>query len=160
MCEPQRNRFGLEVRERMDYVRVYWKLRPSPKFKGSLNTREWVWKDERPEPTYEESWACWVEMEELRIRKEKEWDAEEAFLAKEAAGFFHTNGVKYYCDDKAITDYVKIIILMNLELNEPVYIRNFQGTPTEMSFDDFKIFAIAVGKHAYNLRKEYWLSLM
>lgn len=135
-------------------------LLPGAKYSGCWYDDSIVWEDDRPFPAPREinqRYMEWVMAEAILENNRIAWERHHTALDN---GFLHTDGVKYYCTERATDDMVKVLVLFSLDPTEPVYVLTYDNTPTSMSLDDFKILAVAVGRYQYRLRQTLWFELM
>ena len=143
----------------MDLAIVYSILVPNFKGSGCFYDNSFIWKDSRPQPTEEECEATWKKYADEEARKENNKNAYKTYEAALNSGYLHTDGIIYHCSETATLDYVKLVTLLDIELKEPVILRTFNGIIIELSYTDFKLMAVEVGKYQYALRLKLWSNL-
>lgn len=143
----------------IDYAFMFHRLVPGAKYANIPFAPAFRWLEESiPCPTIEECEAEWQVFLAEQAKEEANAQAYADYVAAVEAGFNY-NGVVYDCDDKFTTDLVKMVMLTQLDPEEPVYLMDKAGNVRTMSCDAFKVFASALGYYAYGLRQQYWSSL-
>lgn len=142
----------------MDLALIWDRLVPGTQYEGIPGTPSFMWMDERPQPTMAEVEAEWEVIQAEEAKKAANAQAFENYSRLVALGYDH-NGKTYNCDDAFTTDLVKMVMLTQLQPEEPVYLITRGGEVVSMSVDDFKAFAVALGYYAYTLRQAYWAAI-
>ena len=140
----------------MDLAIVYSRLVPGYRGHGCFYDDSFKWLDERPKPTREECRTEWELYCKEVERKEIYKNAHIKYETALNSGYLHTDGITYHCSEAATLDYVKLVTLLDIALDEPVRLLTFDGTPREMTYADFRIMAVAVGQYQYALRLTLW----
>lgn len=135
-------------------------LVPNPQFLGSYKYGTFVWTDERPYPSQAEINQANIEYTETEDKKAGMQDAKVAYETALEAGYTHTDGVTYYCNERAVMDLCMVIVLNTLEEDEPVYMMTMSHGVVSLTLTQFRSLASTIGRHTYSLRQDYWEALM
>jgi hypothetical protein len=135
------------------------RLMPDAKFTGCWYDWSVKWLDERPMPTQEEINQEYINWQAEEAKKACIEAATASYEAIIAAGYTHTDGHTYYCNEKGVMDFCMALMLNDNDPDEPVLVLDITGVIVEMTIVEFQALAVAVGRYHYLKRQEYWAAL-
>jgi len=139
---------------------IIGQLIPDAQYSGCWYDDSVVWTDERPIPSQEEINQKYIEITTAADTTSNNSLAGADYCAALVAGYEHTDGNIYYCDERATTDMVKALTLFGIDTEEPLPVIDMNGNIHQLFIDDFRTLAAAIGRYQYGLRLVYWSKLM
>jgi len=135
------------------------RLVPGAQWTGCWYDDSVVWNDDRPIPSEEA-----IEAENVVYEEEKAQDLSAKAALKTHddalnAGYVHTDGCTYHCDEAATTDMVKCLTLFGLDHEEPLPVIDMDGNIHMLSIGELQTLAKAIGQYQYGLRVDLWSAL-
>lgn len=135
-------------------------LVPDPQFRGSYQYDSFEWTDIRPYPSQADIDEAGAEFQRKETKADTIKNAHAVYYASLEAGYTDNVGVTWYCNERATMDLAMMVVLNNLDEKEPVYILSMSDGVREMTYEQFKVLAVEIGRHAYEIRQTLWTTIL
>lgn len=135
-------------------------LVPNPEFSGTYKNQSFQWTDSRPYPSQAEINQAIIDLTTEEDKQAAVAAAKSDYNTALAGGYLHTDGITYYCNERAVMDLCMVSVLNTLSPDEPVYVMSMSHGVVEMTLEDFQALSVIIGRHTYDLRQAYWAAIM